>query len=479
MPSLAELLKGKKFATPFLKEHYVAQQMAALPVEEGGLGLSAMNTPEERAAGMAKYVFPYMHGTERLDRFLAKKSLDPKRATSGPMPFGTDATEIASNYAMSKPDTSRIATDEGSMADYFQVSPKSLGYRGTSPYSVEQSYYSLPEEKRKELLENYYRVGYENPEEATGKFVLHPPGSDGSIASREHLDYLLKREGKGNPLSALRSLWGESGELYDNPEALADIYKTAGYPHEISQENAPWYSAKGVFKGNVLADNPIFTSNTEGLQKIIPDLEQAFAKDKTRTRSYGVDMWDKNTRYTPKEWVSQLKQDLESGQNSFVWTSIPDKVTQQLKRLGYDAIVDEGGKMGGQGHQVVIPFEPHQVRASTAAFNPAKKYEANLLASHPIANAIGLTGLARILSQGQDVDLRGSINDYLSEGYDPAGLERLTGVAPTTRKGDIALETLGALPGPIGTMATGASLVDMAENADWKKIKKSISSMFR
>jgi len=41
------------------------------------------------------------------------------------------------------------------------------------------------------------------------------------------------------------------------------------------------------------------------------------------------------------------------------------------------------------------------------------------------------------------------------------------------------LETLGALPGPIGTMATGASLVDMAENADWKKIKKSISSMFR
>ena len=84
----------------------------------------------------------------------------------------------------------------------------------------------------------------------------------------------------------------------------------------------------------------MFTSNTEGLQKLIPELEQAFAKDRTRTKAYGADMWDKNTRYTPKEWVAQLKQDLESGQNSYVWTSIPDKVTQQLKRLGYDATSD-------------------------------------------------------------------------------------------------------------------------------------------
>ena len=131
---------------------------------------------------------------------------------------------------------------------------------------------------RKQLLENYYRVGYENPDEATGKFVLHPPGSSSSIASKQHLDYILKREAKGNPLSALRSLWGESGELYDNPEALADIYKVAGYPHEISQSNAPWYSAQGVFKGNVLADNPLFTSNTEGLQKLIPELEQEIGR---------------------------------------------------------------------------------------------------------------------------------------------------------------------------------------------------------
>jgi hypothetical protein len=132
-----------------------------------------------------------------------------------------------------------------------------------------------------------------------------------------------------------------------------------------------------------------------------------------------------------------------------------------------------------QKSDVTALNDPAMVRSRFAGFNPWRKKEANLLASHPIANAVGLTGLGKLLSQGQNTDLRGSINDYLSEGYDPAGLERLTGVAPTTRKGDIALEAFGAMPGPIGTMATGANLVDMAENADWKKIKKSISNYFR
>lgn len=129
--------------------------------------------------------------------------------------------------------------------------------------------------------------------------------------------------------------------------------------------------------------------------------------------------------------------------------------------------------------QHVAVLNPAKIRSKFAGFNPWRTEEANLLASHPIANAIGLTGLGKLLSAGQDVDLRGSINDYLSEGYDPAGLEQLTGIAPPTKRGDIALQAFGAMPGPIGTMATGAGLVDMAENADWKKIKKSISSLFK
>lgn len=157
-----------------------------------------------------------------------------------------------------------------------------------------------------------------------------------------------------------------------------------------------------------------------------------------------------------------------------------------LKGTRFYGVKDIGGKASGVNYDLLPDYsdqmaihDPTLIRSKFAAFDPMRRKEANLLASHPIANAIGLTGLGKLLSQGQDADLRGSINDYLNEGYDPAGLERLTGVAPTTRKGDIALEALGAMPGPIGTMATGASLVDMAENADWKKIKKSLSNYFR
>lgn len=128
---------------------------------------------------------------------------------------------------------------------------------------------------------------------------------------------------------------------------------------------------------------------------------------------------------------------------------------------------------------VYVAFHPEQIKSAignTGEFSPNSP---SILRSHPIANAIGLTGLGKLLSSGQDVDLRGSINDYLSEGYDPSGLEQLTGIAPPTKRGDIALQALGAMPGPVGTIATGAGLVDMAENADWKKIKKSISSLFK
>lgn len=172
-----------------------------------------------------------------------------------------------------------------------------------------------------------------------------------------------------------------------------------------------------------------------------------------------------------KEYL-QNKYGIEPSESHTYWDAVSGK---QLKEAR-----DYVEKMyRTQKGDVTAIQNPARIRSKFAAFDPMRRNEANLLASHPIANAIGLAGLGKLLSAGQDVDLRQSINDYLSEGYDPAGLERITGVAPTTRKGDIALEALGAVPGPVGTIATGASLLDMAENADWKKIKKSISSLFK
>jgi hypothetical protein len=77
----------------------------------------------------------------------------------------------------------------------------------------------------------------------------------------------------------------------------------------------------------------------------------------------GADPWDKRLR-DPKEWIQQLKTDLDVGGNSHVWTSIPDWVTETLEGLGYDGIHDTGGKMGGVGHDVWIPFDPTQVKSA-------------------------------------------------------------------------------------------------------------------
>ena len=74
------------------------------------------------------------------------------------------------------------------------------------------------------------------------------------------------------------------------------------------------------------------------------------------------DIWDKNTK-DGVEWVNELKEAVDKGENSHVWTSIPDWVTEELKKSGYDGIIDMGGKGGGQIHKVYIPFEPTQVKS--------------------------------------------------------------------------------------------------------------------
>ena len=359
----------------------IAQRNAALPISEGGLGLPADNMPMDRAGAMG--AVDYLHGTERLDRLLSGKSFDPKRATSGPMPFGTDSQPVASGYALSKQDTSRQAADNGGdMAQYFQVSPKSLGYRGTTPYTVEQSWYHLSPKVKADILDKSRRLGYQNKEEGEGPWTIHPT-SEGMPFSPSHFEYELNAA-KGNPLTALRSLYGESGMLgmYDQSD-LANIYKTVGYPHEISQTNAPWTEAKGVFLGKAMIDKPLVTSNTDEIRNsVIPALKEAFENDRTRLKLSNSDQWDKNSRWTPKTWVNALENDLSESNNSYVWTSIPDKVTEQLKKLGYQGIIDTGGKGGGSnvGHQVVIPFQPSQVRSRFAAFDPFRRHEADILA---------------------------------------------------------------------------------------------------
>ena len=346
----------------------LAQQRAALPVEQYGLGLSAENTATQRAAAMD--AIDYIHGTQRLDRLLSGKTIDPKRATSGPMPYGTNDPQIASNYAKGKADTSLI--NEGDISQSFQVTPKQLGISGKTPLTVEQSWNFLPANKKAEILDKYHRVGYENLDEFTGPYTLHPSGVDASLGSRKHMNFSLK-QAQGNPLKALRDVWHDSGQIFNTPEDLAQIYKLSGYEHQISNTNAPWFQAQGIMPGKALISNPLNTADTQAINDtIIPALTNAFKKDRTKLK-IGADQWAKESAFTPKAWIDQLAKDSAAGKNSNVWTSIPDKVTEQLKQLGYNGIVDTGGKMGGQSHQVVIPFSSDQVRSKFAAFDPFRR----------------------------------------------------------------------------------------------------------
>lgn len=345
------------------------------PVKGGLLG-----TPAERAAEQG-YI-DFYHGTGRLDRLLQGKAFDPKRATSGPMPFGTTERSLASNYATGKTDTSLAAADTGELKNYFQVSPKDVGLRGKNPIAAEDAYWSLPAEKRAEIADKARRIGFENPSEGSGKWVVHPD-SRGMPFSESHWDYTLKREAGGNPLKALRQTYAESGLLDPYaPIELADLYRLAGFDAPISQINAPWTEAKGVFVGKARITNPLYTDNFDDLAtKVVPHLKQQFANDRSRKLAYGADPWDKRVRFTPKEWVGELEQDIAAGRNSHVWTSIPDKVTKELKALGYNGIIDKSGKGGGATHPVVIPFDPGQIRSRFAQFDPARIGEPDLLAA--------------------------------------------------------------------------------------------------
>ena len=141
------------------------------------------------------------------------------------MAFFTDDPAIASNYAKGKQDTSM--PDYDNVSAWFTADPKELGIGGRSPIEVERSWHFLTPEQKATIKARATRVGYANRGEATVPFTLHPEGLDGSIASADHVNYLMKTN-KDNPLAALRELWLEGGDLHGNEHQLGEIYKLAG-----------------------------------------------------------------------------------------------------------------------------------------------------------------------------------------------------------------------------------------------------------
>lgn len=103
-------------------------------------------------------------------------------------------------------------------------------------------------------------------------------------------------------------------------------------------------------------------------------------------------------------------------------------------------------------------FKPETLRSRFAAFNPWRKGEADLLASHPLASA----GAALAATGG----LSGMARDYLGQPHDPGNLYAQYGMdAPMTR-GEALKGAVSAMPG-IGEVLSGVEGLQAATEGKW------------
>lgn len=305
------------------------------------------------------------HGTARPDR--VGTVFQRKRATSGPMAFFTSSPELASSYAQGKSDTS-ITDEERVYPQWFKYKP--AGQR--SAVDIVRAWNFLDNETKDRIAALAPRI---KTDDATGEQIeLGPEGTTNGVGNYEWELQQTQRpyDRRGNPLRALVEGWLNGGILFNDEERFLRVLELAGFPVKDVNYDAPNASYPFVYKAYIAMQKPLVTGDVP--QPVIDALKDAAKRDRSRAQVVGADMWDKNTR-TLREWVATYT-DPSNTSASYVWTSIPDKVTEVLKSLGYDGIIDWSGKGGGDRHPVYIPFEETQVKSATGnkgTFDPMKK----------------------------------------------------------------------------------------------------------
>lgn len=303
------------------------------------------------------------HGTMRADR--VGDTFKKSRATSGPSAFFTDDPEIAGKYATGKQDTS--LEPPASYAEWFKV--KLQGQRSTVP--IDRAWYFLTEKQRAEITAKIPHVVNLAKDGGESEAFRLGDSDEYGLAGQDHWDYTL-RQHKGNMLAAAVDIWLDSGGLFDEEEKFMRVLELGGAPIDMITFDHPHAERSAVIPVYLSIQNPLDTRNIP--DEVIAALTEA-AKGRREPRTqHGADLWDKKLR-SPKEWIETLTNDRAKGENSHAWSSIPDWVTDTLRAAGYDGIRDTGGKMGGEGHDVWIPFEPTQIKSATGnrgTFDPGK-----------------------------------------------------------------------------------------------------------
>ena len=161
-------------------------------------------------------------------------------------------------------------------------------------------------------------------------------------------------------MRALVYHWLDSATLFGQEARFLDVLSKLDLPI------APWYrdpdyTEPGVYACYLHMEHPFRTNGITG--KILTSLKAASRKAGNPAQKGGLLSWSKND-LAPETWIDILEEDVKNG-TTYAWTTIPDWVTACLKRLGYDGIIDQGGKFHSDIHTVYIPFSPYQLKSAT------------------------------------------------------------------------------------------------------------------
>ena len=318
-------------------------------VEEGNEGTARRMTNEAaRAAGYNIHAF---HGTKRGDR-VGNKFL-PERSTSGPMAFFTDNRQIAENYARDKNDTS-LAYDE-EYSDYYQQFRVT---RNGKSIPVSDLWRSMTPAEKRTMTERAKHITFDDDYEN----IIYDRNAKYGLGN---MDPYTINSHNGNVIDALIENWLVDGNIYREEGRFLEVLKLAGIDNVEYRD--PDAKHEKVYDTYLKINNP-FNTVEDVNEDFARGLEEWYAQQdpaRYKKESAGADLWDKNN-WTAEHWIEKLRENIADGTTT-AWTSIPDFVTDYLKYLGYDGIQDVGGKGGGEGHTVWIPFSGEQVKTVDAA----------------------------------------------------------------------------------------------------------------
>lgn len=268
-----------------------------------------------------------------------------KKATAGGF-FATDSPEMASNYAVGK-----IRVKE-----YYE---NGLEYRLGKNLNKKIWQIDLDEDQQKKAYD----------------FILNETGQDFKkyIEDNKNYDKDVRRWsyqglGKLQNIYDFMNQMGDTISHWDNnvrgKSNFDDLLDTLGI------KNSNYYDSRGgVFPVYLNIKNPIDTSEKfpEDLLKALEDKakrERYLSESETRDLNW-------TSEYPLRNWIKDIKQMDQTGEETFWSTHIPKKALPIIKQFGYDGIKDTGGKGGGQKHAVWIAFNGTQIKSiHNKTFNP-------------------------------------------------------------------------------------------------------------